>query len=196
MICSFLCPSRARPDRLAKTLDSIFATATMPGDSEVLVKLDVDEPRFDEYQTVVSRPGVKAIWGPRKNGYASLAEVYTELALLANGDWMWVMNDDAWIGGVGWDVQLAALPTTGLIVQPEIYQLGLGAYPRCEGGAFPVVPRLVWERFGHTRAQEPIDTWLDQLLRFEHGWTTHFLPGIAVVHERDRDEVLAEHRRL
>lgn len=196
MIVSFLCPSRARPQRLAKTIDSIFDTATVPGDVEVLVKLDDDDPMLAEYQPVVGRSGVKAVTSPRENGYSSLAKFYTELAQRARGEWIWIMNDDAYLVGEGWDVQLAALPTDGIIVQPQIYQLGLGAYPECEGGAFPVVPRVVWERFGHAAAQEPIDTWLDQLLRFEHGWTTRFLAGITVVHDRDRDEVLAEHRRL
>jgi hypothetical protein len=96
---------------------------------------------------------------------------------------------------VGWDRQLEAIPCAH-IVQPEMYQLGGSGYRDCEGGAFPLVPNGSWRAFGEPHLRDPIDTWLDLILHRRGGWTTRFLRGVAVVHERDRDDVLAEHRRL
>jgi hypothetical protein len=145
---------------------------------------------------------VRVLVGARKQGYGSLSDFYTELADVAVSPWIMVMNDDATITGkahrkhIGWDVQLAAVPTDGFIVQPEIYRWGSSGYPFCEGGAFPAVPNHVWRRFGFETIGSPIDTWFDQLLRVANGWQTHFLRDVEVFHERDTDDILAEHRKL
>jgi hypothetical protein len=105
------------------------------------------------------------------------------------------MNDDAFICGKGWDSQLMAMPTTGWIVQPELYQLGLSKYYKCEGGAFPIVPNHSWKSYTQeSTIPGPANTALDQILRKQNGWKTRFLTGIGVVHERDTPDLLASHR--
>lgn len=200
-ICAILIPSRARPERLWKTIRSVRETSA-PGAAEILVRFDDDDHASLAIVDDLAAADVRVLVGPRRQGYPSLSDFYTELADSATSPWMWIMNDDACIGGTahlehqGWDGQLAAVPQDRFIVQPEIYQWNQSSYPFCEGGAFPAVPNLVWRRFGFPTIGTPIDTWLDQLLRGRHGWKTHFLRGVSVIHMRDRDDELAEHRKL
>lgn len=203
MLCSVLIPSRGRPDRLRRTLQSIRDTSSAT-DVEILVRLDDDDrPSLDSVDQLIREHRALVLVGSRRRGYDSLGEFYGELAQVARGEWIWIMNDDAHVTGPTadtsgtWDADLRTIPTTGKIVQPECYQLNQSKYWSSEGGAFPIVPNRCWERLGEVLFGGPSwDTWLDQMLRARNGWTTRFLPGISVVHERDGDDVLARHREI
>ena len=202
MICSVLIPSRGRPERLRKTIQSISDTSSK-ANVEVLVRFDDDDAPSIAIVDQLLRDGIGVVVGPRRSGYPSIGEFYAELAAASRGAWIWIMNDDAYVTGpspkfdLSWDKQLGRLPSTGVIVQPECYQLGHSKYWSSEGGAFPAVPNGCWTDFGEEfSGGAAVDTWLDQLLRVRNGWQTSFLDGVAVVHERDADDVLAKHREL
>ena len=208
IICSILIPSRGRPERLKKTIRSVRDTDP-DGNSEILVRFDDDDTASLAIKAELEASGVIVLVGPRRCGYPSIGEFYAELAQNAAAPWIWIMNDDAHIRhvtdspnqpdgtGVPWAKQLLQLPLTGVIAQPECYQLGGSKYWGSNGGAFPLVPNGCWSRLGASfLAGAAVDTWLDQLLRVTHGWRSHFLAGVAVVHERDSDDVLAQHRRV
>jgi GT2 family glycosyltransferase len=194
MKVAVLLPSRARPDRLHKTIKSTYDTAT---EFEILVRLDDDDKltldrlkEFDQYDKV------KFVIGPRERGYGSLNIFYTELANSSDAEWISIMNDDAVYEGKDWDKQLFGIPTEGFIVQPELYQLGGSKYFNCEGGAFPFVPNSSWKKYGPAIMPDPVDTCLDNILRKESGWKTQFLKGIGVVHDREDQEILDVHRLI
>lgn len=202
MICSVLIPSRGRPERLRKTIQSISDTSSK-ANVQILVRFDDDDDASLKIVDQLLRDGIGVVVGPRKFGYPSLGEFYLELAQAARGAWIWIMNDDAYVTGPPkarartWDEMLRAIPRTGFIVQPECYQLGFSKYWNSEGGAFPIVPNGCWRDVGAEFAGgAAVDTWLDQLLRVQTGWQTRFLEGVAVVHDRDTDDVLAKHREL
>lgn len=194
--CAILIPSRARPDRLHKTLKSIFATAENIDNIEVILRFDLDDEssltRIEEFKQY---PQTQILIGERNKGWASLNLLYEEMAAAAKSSWIWIMNDDAFFDGNGWDTQLAQIPTTGFIVQPELYQLGFSKYYNVEAGAFPVIPNLCWKQWVEI-IPDPIDIKVDELLRIEHGWQSKFLTGIGVIHERDTDEELMQHRTM
>lgn len=198
-ICSVLVPSRARPDRLKKTISSIWDTASRPSDVEVLVRFDDDDTVSEAAAKEIARDqrgDVRVLFGDRGAGYPSIGDFYLELANLARGRWIWIMNDDAHVTGPGWDDQLRGIRGDA-IVQPEVYQLGASKYWNSMGGAFPCVPNGCWDKVGVEFLRgAAVDTWLDQILRVQNSWRTVFLSGISVVHERDTDDVLAEHRKL
>ena len=215
MLCAIILPSRARPDRLLKTLESVRATIDNPLYTEILIRLDDDDQeslaRRNEFEhpdprTVVPSlmlselkgkwPRTRVIVGPRGRGYGDLHKMYGELAAATEASWLWMMNDDAVIVGQGWDKQLYELPTTGLLVQPETYQLGFSRYANSEGGAFPIFPNNCWLPEWQDGPENPLDVAIDELLRKRRGWKTHFLPGIEVVHDRDDDASLEAHRAL
>lgn len=192
MIVAVLLPSRARPDRLHKTIKSTYDTAT---DFEILVRLDDDDKmtldRIDEFKQYDK---VRLVIGPRERGYGSLNIFYTELADMSQAEWISIMNDDAVYQGKDWDKMLARVPKHGFIVQPHLYQLGGSHYYNCEGGAFPFVPNGSWKPYGPAIISDPVDTTLDNILRKEQGWKTYFLEGIGVVHDREPQEILDVHR--
>lgn len=194
--CAILIPSRARPDRLHKTMTSIFNTVKNPENIEVMLRFDDDDiisiERMDEFKKY---PSTTVLIGSRQKGWLSLNLFYEEMAAVANSHWVWIMNDDAIFEGNDWDEQLAQIPTEGFLVQPELYQLGFSKYYNAEGGAFPCMPNLCWKKWVEI-IPDPIDTEIDKLLRVQNGWKSHFLPGIGIIHDRDNDEELAIHRQL
>ena len=196
MLCAILLPSRARPDRLLKTIASVWATVADPSRVEVLLRLDDDDRAMLDRLGEFEKPGTRIIVGPRGRGYPDLNKMYGELAAATPAPWLWMMNDDAIIVGKGWDEQLVPLPTTGLLVQPEMYQLGFSRYANSEGGAFPIFPNKCWRPEWTDELVDPLDAKIDELLRGQRGWKTHFLPGIEVVHDRDDDASLEAHRTL
>lgn len=194
--CAVLIPSRARPDRLKKTLDSVFATVNDVANIEVILRFDDDDKAtLDCLEDFKKYPETQIIIGPRKAGWATLNLFYEEMAAVAKSTWIWVMNDDAFFEGKDWDLKLAEVPTTGFLVQPELYQLGFSKYYDVEGGAFPVMPNLCWKQWVEI-IPDPIDIKIDELLRIQNGWQSYFLKGIGVIHERDSDEELAAHRAI
>lgn len=218
-LMSVLIPTRARPERLIQTARSFRGFFDSDDDVEILVRIDHDDA---DTIAAISRiveagPNVRVFGGSRLGGYADLHVFYGELAKLAVAPWVWIMNDDAWVRRQeSWQLAMEFAPsvlpgffesapslsawlrarrTDRVIIQPDVYQLNQSRYPKCEGGAFPIVPTRCWEQFGYAMPESPIDTWLDHTLR-QYGWVTEFLPGVTVQHDRDADDVLAEHRRM
>lgn len=195
MLCAILIPSRARPDRLLKTIHSIYKTASLEN-FDIRLRLDLDDQlMMDRLKEFESLDNVRVYVGMRRLGYECLNEFYTELADMAPADWLMIMNDDAWIDGKGWDKQLADVPREGFIVQPEWYQWGQSVY-KGECSAFPFVPNGCWKKFGLPIIPHEADASLHRLLVDSQGWKTHFLLGVRVVHERDSTEQLEIHRKL
>lgn len=105
---SLLVPSRGRPDLLARLADSIADTASTeraPGAWELLVRLDEDDPRRDEYlsyshhQALNPQTNIGCYVGPR----TVLSECWNELWRVARGDIFWHGGDDNVFRTPGWD---------------------------------------------------------------------------------------------
>lgn len=141
---SVLCPSRGRPEALARALASLRNHAEHPYEFEFLVRLDRDDPRLAEYpESVVGEP----------LGYAGLNTYYHDLAERAQGDWLLLWNDDALMLTDDWDA---------MIGRRRAFRL-LG--PRCAEhdlpySIVPVVPRRWFEKLGHLSLNTQIDAWL------------------------------------
>lgn len=190
MICSFLIPSRARYDRLKKSIESIRAHSH---DSEILVRLDHCDPGSIEF--LMENPDVKTLIGSRDfgeyYGYKAVHLMYTELALAASAPWIWVWNDDSFLDvgeGFDWEAQLAGIEPKETIVHPEWYQLHQSFYQHCDSG-FPLIPNGSWEG----PMDVPIDTWMIERAK-KLGWGRTWLGGVTVNHQRDSEQELLEHR--
>ena len=190
-IVSILIPTRGRANRLLKTLASLRETASSLDNYEVILRVDEDdeETQFadfnsDEMRHMLIRERV---------GYGRLGEMYDEMAAMAQAPWIWIMNDDCEVKGRGWDTQIKDYSFERVIFQPEFYQLNQSVY-RGGGYTFPVVPNGCWRIAGNLK--EPVDAYLDQLLRVDNGWKVKLLEGITVSHVRDNDSTLEEHRKL
>lgn len=193
MTCSFLLPSRARYDRLERAVASILGNSK---DSEVLVRLDDDDPGAEEFKE--AHPEARVFIGPREIkgviGYLALHHMYTELAKEAIAPWVWMWNDDCTLEvnpSIDWEQRLRRFQTRNVIVHPEWHQWNSSKY-RCDpGSAFPCVPNGQW---GEGGIQDPMDSWLVELGQ-KRGWRTKFLVGVTANHQRDREELLEIHRQ-
>ena len=208
VLCSFLIPSRARPERLFKTITSIFNAGDSIGKNgfiDVWVRLDDDDQiSLAHLSTLQNWAHVNVIVGKRMKGYASLDVMYNELALAASGKWVWIMNDDACFEmdpcSPALISQIFSVPLNGYLIHPQIQQFNSSKYIEFQGqDPFPAVPRLSWLSLltdGHDRLQDPIDHDIDQLYRVKNGWKIFFIKGLNIVHLRDSDADLEAHRKL
>lgn len=182
IICSVLLPSRGRPLGLIKAITSINETCTHPKQIEIIVLLDDDDELLsDAHSLIKDIPNVTVLVSPR----SSLTRMCGQAAQNCKGDWIITMNDDATIIGDGWDEQLKDFPTTGVVLQPEIYQLNASTYPNATRTGFPWFPNGCWKTFGCAGnfLPSPEDYAVCELAE-RHGWKIDFLKGITVYHER------------
>lgn len=198
MLCSAIIPTRRRVERLRKTIGSLKQTASRPQDIEVVVRVDSDDS-----QTIAQIPaldnglGVKAVIGPRLSGYRSMGQFVTEAVDVAAGKWVFLIDDDAWLEGQGWDDQLRSVPMSGYIAQAEFYHLGESRYG--SGSCGPVgmfVPNKCWEPLGYQAMASPVDQFWHDLLVKMNGWQTVLLRGITYRHNRDGEDELKNHYAL
>lgn len=188
---SVLIPTRGRPKRLLKTLDSLRETSTVANSYEIILRTDDDDEETANLVFDV-RDKIHAIKRKRL-GYGRCSEMYREIAECAVAPWIWIMNDDCTVRGKGWDAQVKNSIYEEVIFQPEFYQLNESVY-RGGGYTFPMVQNGCWVFAGDLI--EPIDLYLDTLLRVEHKWPVKLLDGVTVYHERDNDDTLESHRKL
>lgn len=195
MICSILLPTRKRVARLKRCLDSLAATADS-NSYEVLLDIDDDdEETFAEIAYLKSLPHVKLHFSKRGNGWFGLDARMDRLSAMACGSWLWIMNDDATVEGSGWDRQLEDLTTSTTLVQPEIMKLGGSTYLRPDWTSFPIFPKGCLSRMNSSlESLSPSDKGLWSFLVKQHGWSTYYLSGISVNHQRDSDSDILRHQ--
>jgi hypothetical protein len=198
MICSILMPTRGRPDRLEKAIDSLYNSVSDLDQIEIILKLDNDD--LQSFTGLKNLKHSKIIVGPRKNGYDSLGDFYQEMADLAVGKWVWIFNDDVTIEfsktEKSWEQQLLEFSSDGIIIHPECFTIYNQVNMHYVGGPFPFVPTNCWKKFNHPIPNsEPIDHWLHYML-LDAGWETKFIKGMIIHHNRDEIGVLSDYRKL
>lgn len=180
--CSVVIPSRGRIKGLLKAIQSINNTVYDPDSIEILVGIDDDDhPSLDRLDKIRPISNVKIHIFPR-----NLLAMLSKLCGMARGDWILMFNDDATIEckGVRWDMQLEGFPTTGVVLQPEIYKLNASLYPMATRTGFPWFPNKCWETFGCAGDFIPYPPDYEVCnLAEKHGWTIDFLKGVTVFHD-------------
>jgi hypothetical protein len=194
-LCSVLIPSRKRIVGLQNTLKSIVDTAFDISRFEACLRID-----RDDFETIGSLKyildsaptlKIKVLIGDRKGGYNYLAGFYNELCTIAEGQWVFVMNDDITLEGAGWDTNLAEVPGTAL-ARPGKYILGGASYstPGC-AYVCPIVSRELMNDWGPMA--NPVDVFWDQIAK-ANGIETVDLMKLTINHQRPNDAELEKHR--
>ena len=165
---SALCPSRGRPELLAKSLGSLRDFAS--GEVELLVAADEDDGAT---MTVAGGLGAQLLVMKRA-GYGRLHEYYQELAAMATGDWLLVWSDDALMVTPGFDAIIDSVPERYLVAD-----LLNPHSPLC---CFPAVRRAAVEALGRFCTDNPhVDTfWQDVGYQTERIRTVN----VRVAHDR------------
>lgn len=196
MLVSILIASRKRIHRLIAVIRSIYKTAKTE-DFEILIRFDDDDTdSLGNLHILNEFTKVKYTIGPRYQGYASHSVFMDELSEIAQGEWLFFLDDDGYLIGDDWDLQLAKISLSGKIVHPEFYWLGGSKYG--SGSCVPVaicVPNKCWLNMGWKKLQQPIDSCLQELLESQ-GWENQWLLGVTARHRRDSEKTLLEHRKL
>src|SRR4051812_15068633 len=92
-LVSIMIPTRKRVERAVKTVNSFAQRAKSQDSFEVILKIDEDDR--DQLPVLAGLPNTKVIVTPRLSGYFSLHHYYSAMAAVAEGGWLWVLNDDA-----------------------------------------------------------------------------------------------------
>lgn len=192
MICSCLVPSRKRYDRLKALVESIrlHAEGVEGEDYEILCRSDEDDPITEN---TCLHLNVHCLVGSRYGGWKDNNRMFGELAEIAKGYWIWILNDDMIVQGTGWDTKLSEAPKANTIVQPSVHRLGGSSYPKDDAGPAPIVPNKCWLEWGMKEIPQPSDTMFAMNAR-KRGWRTHFLEGITIWHQRPNSGEIEIHR--
>lgn len=161
---SVLVPSRERSDMLIKSIYSLG-----PGDYEVLVAIDKDDPEIDTYKNVVSS-NVR-VFITERHGYENLHEYYNLLAKKAKGKWLMLWNDDATMLTVDWVSKIEAQDHT----EPIVLNLW-----KEQDNLFPVISRAWYQAVGHFSMNTHADSWVQQV--GELLGRTKYIKGIDIKH--------------
>jgi len=98
-VISLLLPTRGRPDNLRRFYRSIEETSDNLKDIEVIVRVDKDDPKLDEYNSIEKELPIKFIYGDRD----VLSKYWNECWRQAKGPIYGHMGDDIIFRTKGWD---------------------------------------------------------------------------------------------
>jgi hypothetical protein len=191
MLASVLIPSRNRFDKLLNCIRSVYGAASYVNrfeDFEVIVRFHNDDRSSLMRAYEIDREfgdKVRVITGETFKGYESLSVFTQELIDAAKGDWVWHVNDDMVVTGNGWNVRLAEIPLTGVLVQPEIHQLNESVYPNDLAGPAPIHPRTALGDLLTREHRYDVDMIIYNELVEKRGWKVEFLHSIGVWHQWD-----------
>lgn len=106
---SLFLASRGRPELLIQCVSSFFLQATHPQRVEMIVVLDHNDPEsheFDSFAANNSQWDIKTLKVRRSTRHQK--DYNNRAAMLANGDVLWVLNDDCKMETKSWDEILAS----------------------------------------------------------------------------------------
>jgi glycosyl transferase family 2 len=151
-VISVLVPSRQRPELLARSVDSLGER-----DLEVLVRVDDDDPRLEDYLTL---RGLDVVVGPH-HGYGSLQRYYNELADRATGDWLFLWNDDCLMQTPDWLDIVRSYEGKMAVLNPNTNHDNW----EIDMNVFPILPRKMVELMGHLSLSPHNDSWIEYVAR-------------------------------
>lgn len=202
-LCSFLIPSRGRPDGLRRAIQSLHESATSDR-WEALVRLDDCDPlKDDAIAHVKESPNARYIVGERLFGYRSMGRFIQDLCDIAQGKWCSMLDDDCALKG-DWFHELQVVPCGRDYCFTQFYELGQTAHHEqkwvqpynYQVGWF--VPTNIWKQFGTPHLEQsagPLDCWFVSLA-VRHVFAIHRLEGVSYCHFRDSCKEMEVHRKL
>lgn len=175
-LISVLVPTRKRPARLRRLLDSWAATVGQSNLAELVFRIDTDDA---ESAAVLEGTSHRVLAGPRLDGYRSLPLFFEELRAVAQGDLLMCGNDDIVFKTPGWP----ALVLSEATKYPDgVFDLGVKTFNE---GHFPfsIVSRRAADAMG--ALQDPRIYWGDVYLRdvMQVFGRAILMPAVEVDHE-------------
>jgi glycosyltransferase involved in cell wall biosynthesis len=157
MDISVLIPTRARPDKLARCLESLGAHDNV----EIIVGIDEDDDLVGEYAGIGASCKLIFDTAPRE---PTLGALVNRLAKRAGGDYLFFLGDDYVVQQPDWPQRI--------LDAAQHLPNGVGVlYPRCpfhpKFASLPIISRQTYEALGQFSTDLfPywfLDTWLDEI---------------------------------
>ena len=170
MLVSMLIPSRARPEKLLKSINQLIVTAFEPENIEFCIRVDDDD---DETIAILPQlreihPNIKIKVGDRMDGYESLHYMYDELCHISSGTFLYLWNDDSYMKTEGWDLILSDYTDRYSWIMTGEYFENIGSSYQ---SSFPCMHRKLWEIMGRFSAHPHNDTYQALVINFfENQW--------------------------
>jgi glycosyl transferase/beta-hydroxylase protein BlmF len=184
---SLLCPTRGRPDSVARFICSVMETATFPERVEILLYIDLDDGSIEQYRELLNSDTYpelsrllrcEALWGEP----IGISKSWNVLAAKCKGDLLCLSNDDQVYADKGWDV---VIDMETRKFPDKIYCMwfndGINGPNLC---AFPIVSRTWYETLGYFTpdlfAYFYVDTWIMDIAKRVR--RLHYIPHVFVEH--------------
>lgn len=111
-LVSILIPTRGRPAHLRQAIDSVHSLARNKTHLEYVFRCDTDDTEtIATVDWLCSILPCKKIVKPRGNGYHDMHHMVNDMATIAEGDWLFLFNDDARFKMQDWDQLLLTIGT-------------------------------------------------------------------------------------
>jgi hypothetical protein len=163
MKISVLLPTRNRVDMVIKTLNSLYNTISDKNRLEVILGLDSDDPSITNLKTKLEEfhgCDIKLSIFNERHGYVNLHKYINRLAFEADGDWLYLWNDDSYIITKDWDKLLEPYNKTFALLSPKVKET-----PNYPGTMFPFIPKKWIEITGHYSLNCHNDTWVEEVAK-------------------------------
>lgn len=179
-LVSIMVPTRGRPELLQRSIESVFRNGQLrPSDVEIMAAVDADDEATVE---MAQRLADTVYTHEVRMGYERLHEYVNPMARDAEGEWIWLFNDDATILTVGWDVILLRERPWGVLDpvtnHPQDHRDGQAI--------FPIVHRSLVEAMGHFSRSNHNDTYITAVGR---GVAEGFVRGVGIEVYHDRPDL-------
>lgn len=148
---SLLIPSRERPEMLENLLKGLKKTTKNIDQVEILVKIDVDEPKLFEYQNIINNYGKNIILFICERKPNLSEEYYNFMAKRASGDYIWALNDDIEVISEDfWDEYIENIVEKNQLEGKIAYfNIGVRGHNQVLFSPFPMVSRETVDAFGY-----------------------------------------------
>lgn len=142
---SIVLPTRGNVSGLKKMLRAIDETVSSPGNVEVLVAVDNDDPQYQEIRSLTTKFVYRVFQVERSENFSR--DYYNFLASKSYGDAIQAFNDDAYYITKNWDEKIRTKVQDSRIWLADIYDTtrtyGTGNQP-----CFPMVSRKAYQALG------------------------------------------------
>lgn len=160
---SLLLPTRKRIKFLSRCLESLKGSDS--NDYEVIFRLDDDDSDTLDYVKSLDSIQKKIIVGPRLGGYADLHVYYNECCEIAEGDFLWLFNDDITIKEKNIDWASIMLEYKDREIVLDIVSYYTTMPDQIMKGMFPAMHRKLYEVLGHFSLNNHNDSYLIEVFR-------------------------------
>jgi hypothetical protein len=174
--------SRGRPASVRDAVFGLLELADCPGDIEVIIAMDPDDPEREEAIKALELyryPQIRVWTAPERYGYTGLHHYLNALAEQAQGAWIMWWNDDMRMQTEGWDSIVIDSPQG--VLWPHANHVE-------HANIAPIWPKAWSDAVGIVTPTTHMDTWLQYVA--EQLGCHHKIP-VEIVH--DRADVTGNH---